>query len=148
MKQQASVAIVGGGIIGASTAYNLAKRGVKGVVVLEKSKAGSGSTSASLGGFRYQFSNELSLKLSMRSVDIVEKFKDLTGYDPLVKHDGYLFIASRPSSLEEVKKNRNLQRGLGVPVDLLSPEELREGYPFYRFDRWTNVPESAYEILS
>jgi len=128
------VAIIGGGIIGASIAYNLAMQGVKDVVILDKSKAGTGSTSASLGGFRYQFSTELSVRLSQRSVGIIEKFKDLTGYDPLVRRDGYVFIASSASSFEELKKNRDVQRRLGVPVSLLSQEELQERYPFYRFD--------------
>ena len=128
------MAIIGGGIIGASIAYNLAMQGVKDVVILDKSKAGTGSTSASLGGFRYQFSTELSVRLSQRSVGIIEKFKDLTGYDPLVRRDGYVFIASSASSFEELKKNRDVQRRLGVPVSLLSQEELQERYPFYRFD--------------
>ncbi|TLY13865.1 MAG: FAD-binding oxidoreductase [Thaumarchaeota archaeon] len=134
MKQSASVAIIGGGIIGASIAYNLAMHGVKDVVILDKSKAGAGSTSASLGGFRYQFSTELSVRLSQRSVGIIEKFKDLMGYDPLARRDGYVFIASRPSSFERLKKDRDVQRRLGVPVSLLSQEELQERYPFYRFD--------------
>jgi len=134
LKQSASVAIIGGGIIGASIAYNLAIDGVKDVVILDKSKAGTGSTSASLGGFRYQFSTELSVRLSQRSIGIIEKFKDLTGYDPLVRKDGYVFIASRPSSFEQLKKGRNVQRRLGIPVSLLSQEELQERYPFYRFD--------------
>ena len=128
------MAIIGGGIIGASIAYNLAMHGVKGVVILDKSKAGTGSTSASLGGFRYQFSTELSVRLSQRSVGIIEKFKDLTGYDPLVRRDGYVFIASSASSFEELKKDRDVQRRLGVPVSLLSQEDLQERYPFYRFD--------------
>ena len=128
------MAIIGGGIIGASIAYNLAMHGVKDVVILDKSKAGAGSTSASLGGFRYQFSTELSVRLSQRSVGIIEKFKDLMGYDPLARRDGYVFIASRPSSFERLKKDRDVQRRLGVPVSLLSQEELQERYPFYRFD--------------
>ena len=128
------MAIIGGGIIGASIAYNLAMDGVKDVIILDKSKAGTGSTFASLGGFRYQFSTELSVRLSQRSIGIIEKFKELTGYDPLVRKDGYLFIASRPSSFEQLKKDRDGQRRLGVPVSLLSQEELQERYPFYRFD--------------
>ncbi len=128
------MAIIGGGIIGASIAYNLAMHGVKDVVILDKSKAGTGSTSASLGGFRHQFSTELSVRLSLRSVRIIKIFKDLTGYDPLVRRDGYVFIASRASSFEQLKKDRDVQRRLGVPVSLLSQEELQERYPFYRFN--------------
>ncbi|HEY6282642.1 MAG TPA: FAD-dependent oxidoreductase, partial [Nitrososphaerales archaeon] len=136
MKDSASVAIIGGGIVGASLGYNLAKAGVGHVVILDKSKAGAGSTSASLGGFRYQFSSELSIKLSQRSLSIIENFEELTGYDPLMRRDGYLFIASTEASFSQLKKNRDLQRTLGVPVELLSPEELQGRYGFYKFDEF------------
>ena len=106
MNLQATVAIVGGGMIGASIAYNLVEKGVNGVVLLEKGKLGSGSTTASLGGFRHQFSNELSIKLSKESVRVIENFKNLTGYDPLMTKDGYLFISSNENSLAQLKKNR------------------------------------------
>ena len=74
--QRASIAIIGGGIIGASIAYNVAKHGASGVVLLEKAKFGSGSTSAALGGFRHQFSNDLSIRLSKESIKIIEGFKE------------------------------------------------------------------------
>ncbi len=128
------MAIIGGGIIGASIGYNLAMDGVRDVVILDKSKAGAGSTSASLGGFRHQFSSELSVRLSQRSVSIIERFEGLTGYDPIVSHDGYVFIASTEPSFAQLKKNRDLQRTLGVPVELLSREELQDRYSFYSFD--------------
>lgn len=128
------MAIIGGGIIGASIGYNLAMDGVRDVVILDKSKAGAGSTSASLGGFRHQFSSELSVRLSQRSVSIIERFEGLTGYDPIVSHDGYVFIASTEPSFAQLKKNRDLQRTLGVPVELLSREELQDRYGFYSFD--------------
>jgi len=134
MKEKASVAIIGGGIVGASIAYNLASRGIRDTVVLERSKAGGGSTSASFGGFRHQFSTELSVRLSQRSVTLIEKFKELTGYDPLVSRDGYVFIASARASLEQLRKDHELQRRLGVPVELLAQKELQGSYPFYRFD--------------
>jgi sarcosine oxidase subunit beta len=136
LKESASVAIIGGGIIGASLGYNLAKEGVGNLVILDKSKAGAGSTSASLGGFRYQFSSELSIRLSQRSVGIIEKFEELTGYDPLVRRDGYLFIASTEASFGQLKKNRDLQKSLGVPVELLSREELQSRHGFYKFDEF------------
>lgn len=134
MKQSTPVAIIGAGIIGASIAYNLASRGVKGVTVFESSKAGGGSTSAALGGFRHQFSSEISVELSKRSIVIIQKFKELTGYDPLIHRDGYIFIASEHASFEQLKKNREMQRRLGVPVDLLSKQELERKCPFYNFE--------------
>lgn len=134
MKSEVSIAIIGGGVIGASIAYNLTKIGVRKVVLLEKSKFGSGSTSASLGGFRHQFSNELSIKLSKESIKIIESFKELTGYDPLAKKDGYVFIASTEKSFEQLKKNRVLAQGQGVSVELLDHDELQTRFPFYQFD--------------
>jgi sarcosine oxidase, subunit beta len=131
----ASVAIIGGGIVGASIAYNLAKlHGVKDIVVLEKSKVGSGSTSASLGGFRYQFSSELGIKLSLESIKIIESFDETFGYDPLVRHDGYVFIASSELSLERLKNNQKMAQNLGVQVDFLDRGELQEKFPFYSFE--------------
>jgi sarcosine oxidase, subunit beta len=136
LRESASVAIIGGGIVGASIGYNLAMAGIRDVVILDKSKAGAGSTSASLGGFRFQFSSDLSIKLSQRSVGIIENFEELTGYDPLVRHDGYLFIASTESSFGQLKKNRDLQRTMGVPVELLSREDMQSRFKFYKFDEF------------
>ena len=135
MEKSASVAIVGAGVVGASVAYNLAVQGVQDITILEKSKAGSGSTASSLGGFRAQFSNELSVRLSQRSIKLLEKFEELTGYDPLVRHDGYAFIASNEASYERLRKDQQLQRSMGVPVEFVGRDELQKKYPFYRFDK-------------
>jgi sarcosine oxidase, subunit beta len=135
VKKEASVAIIGGGIIGASLAYNLAINGVKNVVVLERSKAGTGTTAASLGGFRHQFSNELSVRLSQRSIKIIEKFQELTGYDPLVRHDGYVFLAASEISYQRLRSDQKFQKSMGVPVELVGRDELQREFPFYRFDK-------------
>jgi sarcosine oxidase, subunit beta len=131
--QETSIAIIGAGIIGASIAYHLAMNGVKNVVVFDRGKAGGGSTSASLGGFRYQFSNELSVRLSQESIGILDNFKELTGYDPLIRHDGYNFIASQESSIHQFQKNLDMQKNLGVNVEFVSTEELEKRLPFYDF---------------
>lgn len=133
MKQKASVVVIGGGIVGTSIAYNLSQKGMKNTVLLERGKFGKGSTSASLGGFRHQFSNDLSIKLSKESIKIIEKFEDLTGYDPLVSKDGYLFVASTEQSFSQLKGNRELALRLGVNVELLDQTNLQTRFPFYRF---------------
>lgn len=121
-------------MVGASIAYNLAAKGVDGILVVERAKAGGGSTSSSLGGFRAQFSTELSVSLSMRSIGIIERFEELTGYDPLISRDGYVFVASTERSYERLEKDQRFQRSMGVHVDLVGGRELQELYPFYRFD--------------
>jgi sarcosine oxidase subunit beta len=129
------IVIIGGGIIGASVAYNLASEfSQRNIVVFEKSRLGSGSTSASLGGFRHQFSSKTAIKLSIESSMILEQFESSFGYDPLIKRDGYCFIASKKSSYEVLKRNRELALELGIDVELLDRDELQRFFPFYSFD--------------
>jgi sarcosine oxidase subunit beta len=129
------VVIIGGGIIGASVAYALASEfSFTNVIVFEKSRLGSGSTSASLGGFRHQFSSETAIKLSIESVQILEQFEALFGYDPLIRRDGYCFVASNENSFRVLERNRKLALALGVNVELLEREALQQRFPFYSFD--------------
>lgn len=125
--------IIGAGIIGASIAYHLAKRGVSPIVLVDKDKAGSGSTASSLGGFRHQFSSELSVRLSIESIRALEKFKEETGWDPQIRRDGYLFVASTERGLEELEAMSRIQRSLGVAVSTVSQAELSRMLPFYDF---------------
>jgi sarcosine oxidase, subunit beta len=135
LKKNARVAIIGAGIIGASIAYHLAQKGESNVIVLDMGQAGSGSTSAALGGFRHQFSSELSVKMSLESISFLEKFKELTGYDPLIRKDGYSFLAENENSLRQLRRNVELQKNLGVKVYLMSREDLQKLCPFYDFEK-------------
>jgi glycine/D-amino acid oxidase-like deaminating enzyme len=68
VRRTAEVVVVGGGIIGTSVAYHLARRGCRDVVVLERELIGSGSTGKCNGGVRLQFSTPSSLQLSLEAV--------------------------------------------------------------------------------
>jgi sarcosine oxidase subunit beta len=128
------VVIIGGGIIGVSVAYNLASlNSIGNIMVFEKARLGSGSTSASLGGFRHQFSSETAIKLSIESTKILETFEESFGYDPLIKHDGYCFVASKERSIDQLERNRKLAQSLGVNVQLLDKDQLERRFPFYSF---------------
>src|SRR5438874_12313940 len=99
MKNTAEVVIIGGGVIGLSIAYHLAKRGMTDVVVLEKENmCGTGSTGRCAGGFRHQFSTEVNIKLSLLSVRMLEGFADEMD-QPIEFHpDGYLFFLNNSAS--------------------------------------------------
>src|SRR6476619_5981640 len=123
MKRAADVVIVGGGCMGASVAYHLARRGVTDVVVVEREQMlGTGSTGRNAGGVRHQFSNEANIRLSIESIALIERFADDVG-NPIDLHlDGYLFLLSSPSSVETFRRNVALQRRLGVEVEWLEAD--------------------------
>lgn len=73
MINTADVVIIGGGISGCSIAYNLAKKGVKNVVVLEKNFLASGSTGRCGAGIRQQWGTEMNCRLSMESIKFLKQ---------------------------------------------------------------------------
>ena len=124
MKRTAEVVIVGGGCMGASVAYHLARLGITDVVLLEREKMlGTGSTGRNAGGVRHQFSNEANIRLSLESIGLMERFADEVGHPIDFHQDGYLFLLSSEASLETFQRNVTLQRGLGVDVQWLDARE-------------------------
>src|SRR5438477_11664762 len=117
MKRSAEVVIVGGGCMGASVAYHLARLGVTDVVLLEREKLlGTGSTGRNAGGVRHQFSNEANIRLSIESIGVLERFRDEVGADIDFHQDGYLFLLSSAASVEIFRRNVALQRSVGIDV--------------------------------
>ena len=126
----APVVIIGAGCIGTSIAYELGRRGVKDVVVVEKEPfAGAGSTSKAAGGIRAQFSTPLNVRISMMSVARFKTFGDEMETDPVFFPVGYLFLLSDPASWATFQRQAEMQRSLGLPVQTLTPEGAREIVP-------------------
>ena len=75
MNRTAGAVVIGGGVMGVSTAYHLAAAGVRDVVLLEREAGlGLGSTGRCAGGFRHQFSSEINVRLSLESVRMIRGF--------------------------------------------------------------------------
>ncbi len=124
--KRVEVAIVGGGIIGASIAYHLAARGVKGVVVFEREEElGTGSTGKCAGGVRLQFSTASNVEMSRISIAAFKRFEDELGQAVDFKQNGYLFALTNDEQLDTFRGNAEKQKALGVPVEVISPEEAR-----------------------
>ena len=131
----ADIVIIGGGVMGASAAYHLAKSGMKNIVLLEKENFfGTGATGRCAGGVRYQFSTEINVKLSIESLPMIERFKEEIGQDVSYRQCGYLLVASNEKEVAMFKHNVDMQNKLGVATQLLSGDEVRARLPLMKFD--------------
>ncbi len=119
------VVVIGGGIIGLSSAYALAERGVE-VVVCEKGSLGDGSTSRALGGIRTQFSTPVNVDLSLASVPVWESFEQRFGVDIEFRQTGYLFLARTEETADRLAEQVAMQRSRGAETERLGPDEAAE----------------------
>jgi len=129
------VLIIGGGVIGCSIAYHLTKRGCRNVVVVERNTIGSGSTAKAAGGFRQQFSYEANVRLAMYSINFFEHFHERLELPPDAEgvdfHQiGYLFLLSTPEAFTTFERSAALQQRLGLPVEVLTPEQVGSRWPW------------------
>jgi sarcosine oxidase subunit beta len=121
--ESAEVVIVGGGAIGASTAFHLTELGVTDVVLVERETLASGSTGKSAGGIRAQFADELNVRIALRSIAEFERFEELTGRPIDYEQSGYLFLLDREEDVARFRDALALQDRLGVPSRELTVEE-------------------------
>ncbi len=124
MKRSADCVIIGGGIIGTSVAYYLAKSGMTDCVVLEADYLASGGTGRCGGGIRQQWSTEPNARLAMESVRIFTTLEEELGEDIEFLQGGYLVLAYTDEDVEQFEKNVSLQRALGLDVEILKPDEI------------------------
>lgn len=113
--RRAAVAIVGSGVIGASIAYHLAKRGVRDILVLDRGRVpGEGSTGRATGGFRAQFSSTVNVRLSLLAREKLRVFDEEIGVDPGYAPSGYMWIASTDDALDDLRAALIIQRSAGL----------------------------------
>ena len=130
---RSDVVIVGGGVMGTSTAFHLAEAGVN-VTLLERDSLASGSTSKAAGGVRANFSDELNIALGLRSLEAFENFKVRPGQDIDLHQVGYLFILTKQEDVELFEGSVKLQNSLGVQSRMLTPQEAQELSPLLNID--------------
>ncbi|HSS36460.1 MAG TPA: FAD-dependent oxidoreductase, partial [Patescibacteria group bacterium] len=130
LPRTADVVIVGGGVVGVSAAYHLAAAGAGQVVLVEREPAfGAGSTGRCAGGFRHQFSSRVNVELSLASIPLIVGFQATHGLPLDVVQDGYLFLVRGDEAWAGFRAAAEMQRGLGVDVRVLAPEDAAELVP-------------------
>jgi sarcosine oxidase subunit beta len=128
-RKSADYVIVGGGIMGLSIAYHLAKRGVTNVVVIDRSYLCGGASGRNGGGVRAQFSSETNIRLMQESIRICSDFATEMKINVWFRQGGYLFTVRSEERAASLRASVALQQKCGLRSELLKPEEARELVP-------------------
>ena len=126
---QADIIIIGGGIVGTSVAYHLARRGVSNVVLLERRQLTCGTTwhAAGLVG---QLRATLNLtRLAKYTTELYRDLEAETGQATGFRQTGSVAVAASAARLEELKRGASMARSFGLEVDILSPGEAQALWP-------------------
>src|SRR6184192_1406523 len=130
----ADAVVVGGGVVGCSIAYHLARRGAE-VVVVERDTLGSQSTGHCAGGVRRQFSSSTNVVMQQLSVQLLAGLEAETGVDPEFRHIGYLFVLTSDKQVEDFRRFLLMWHETGVTdARWLEPREVRELAPLIQGD--------------
>lgn len=126
----AEVVIIGGGVMGVSTASHLAARGCREVVLLERHDLfGTEATGRCAGGIRYQFSTPVNLALSQLSLPMLDRFEEEYGQPIDLRRCGYLFLLSSDREVAAFRKSLALQRRAGIGTEWLEPDDIADLVP-------------------
>ncbi len=139
-QMSADFIVIGGGITGASTAYQLALRGHK-VALLEKDHIGAGGTGRTGGIIRQHYSNEVTARMALRALHVWRDFDAVVGGDPGWVQTGALFIVGHGDA-DGLKANVALQQRVGIRTEVVDAAAIHELAPYLALD---DIGAAAYE---
>ena len=135
------VVIIGGAIMGSSTAWWLTQLGFQGrVLVIERDPTyAKAATALSFSCIRQQFSTELNIRISQFGADFVQSLRQQMGGDDRVpelkiQNFGYLYLADTEAFADVLRTNQAVQAAAGAGTRLLMPDQIKAEYPFYDVD--------------
>jgi len=131
MKKAYDIVIIGGGIIGCSVAFELAKRGRNDILVVEREYLTSGATGRCGAGIRQQWGSVINATLAFESTGIFENLEEYTGYsgDCGLNQGGYLLLAYTQKEWEQFHKNLEVQHSVGIDSYAVDLEGIKEIVP-------------------
>ncbi len=126
--------VIGGGIVGAATAFWLSRAGMDVVLLEMRDGLSTLTTSASAECFRAQFAEPAMAALAMPSIEVFEHFSDiigLPGYSISIKQQGYLFATDHAATVADLKENVDQQHQLGITdSEFLERDEILSRFPY------------------
>ncbi|MFN4170801.1 MAG: FAD-dependent oxidoreductase [Pseudorhodobacter sp.] len=131
---QARVVIIGGGIVGCSVAYHLTKLGWRDVVLLERKQLTSGTTWHAAGLIGQLRSSANMTRLAKYTADLYRGLEAETGLATGMRTVGSISVALTGERKEELFRSASMARAFGVPVEELSPTEVKDRYPHLNID--------------
>ena len=129
----APVVIIGGGIIGCSTLYHLAHKGV-GAVLLERKKIASGTTWHAAGIVGQLRESTAQTELSKYTAHLFKSLEDETGQATGYKQNGTLNLALSDIRMEQIQRSHDHAHRMGIPSQILSPQECADRWPWINYD--------------
>jgi sarcosine oxidase subunit beta len=137
----ADVVIIGGGVIGASIAFHLARMGAGRVVLLERKHLAAGSTGTSSGLVRMHYDNPLEAEIALKGLEVFRHFDELVGGECGFVQTGFVRTVE-PHNLEALQANVQMLQDLGVNTWLITGHELHALAPYLHTD---DIALAAYE---
>jgi len=130
----ARVVVIGGGVMGCSTAYHLAKAGCRDVMLLERKQLTSGTSWHSAAQVRALRSSENLTRMIQYSAELYKDLEEETGQSTGWVQTGSLSLATNQERLTHIKRQASLARLFGIEVEVVSPEEAGRLWPLIRTD--------------
>ncbi|MCC7045209.1 MAG: FAD-dependent oxidoreductase [Alphaproteobacteria bacterium] len=131
---QARVVVIGGGVIGCSVAYHLAKRGWKDVLLLERKELTCGTTWHAAGLIGQLRATQALTQLAVYTAELYEGLEKETGQAIGYKRNGSLSVACDAERFEEMRRGASMASNCGLEVQVLTPAQAKEKYPLLRTD--------------
>ena len=129
MPDKADAVIIGGGVMGCAIAYNLAKEGLK-PVVIEKSDIGGEASGSNGGGVRQSARNLKEMPLAMESIQMYGHLHDELGLDVEYVRDGNLRLCTSDEELETMRKSVENQKTVGLELEMLDRQQVLDINPY------------------
>ncbi|MGI9391811.1 MAG: GcvT family protein [Boseongicola sp.] len=126
---QAHVVIIGGGVIGCSVAYHLAKMGWDDVLLFERKRLTSGTTWHAAGLIGQLRASSNMTKLAKYTAELYTTIEEETGVATGYRQCGSISVALTGERREELLRSASMARSFGVPVEEISPNEVKDRYP-------------------